>query len=475
MAKLINPALFSQKFGVLPALLDKAGFIDPILNGDTKLFIDPLLIEISSNKKISKEAFDLLKKRFSEVIALVNASQLNTDKAWTAALQRLDLSEAPQTCLGYGGSSIGGSSRPIELKQKILKTAKEIINLGEKDPEIIPLMGLFEEGVGPDTISDMTTNFIQPILAEITETFCVENKITTKLFPKYGNRNLPENPFRPGSPVLLVPKDILRNLPIANDWNEVSKVIFENEDIRSAVNAFLGDITKSTVLEKKEAIRTISLRSLANFKKVFEAVLDSGAYYDANEDIYGYYAFRKILQTDLRAFEDKIIKPSNTTKAELIRVVNDIVSNFKKMIEDNNLWEMLWYKDKARRERAAQLLFFGIADVFCKANNIDISPEMNAGGGPVDFKFSQGYSNRILVEVKRSLGSVVQGYKKQLEVYKKASETDAAIYLIIDLGKLDSKLKAIQKIQAEKLINNEIVSEIIVVNAKKQVSASKQK
>src|SRR3981189_2601798 len=44
MAKIVNPKLFSQQFGVPKADIDNAGFLDPLLNADTKLFIDPLLL-----------------------------------------------------------------------------------------------------------------------------------------------------------------------------------------------------------------------------------------------------------------------------------------------------------------------------------------------------------------------------------------------------------------------------------------------
>ena len=197
-SKIVHPVLFSQYFKIKPASLDQAGLIDPILNADTKLFIDPLLLEASSNPIIAKKAFNLLKTKFSEIITLLDASRAKDDIAWRSAFKKLDLSEAPQTCLGYGSASISGSGRPDSLKQTILLTAKEIITLGEDNPQIISLMGLLEEGVGPDTISDMTTNFTIPILAEITETFCKKHKITTKKFKKYNDRFLPENPFRLG-------------------------------------------------------------------------------------------------------------------------------------------------------------------------------------------------------------------------------------------------------------------------------------
>lgn len=42
----------------------------------------------------------------------------------------------------------------------VIQTAKEIVELGVEDPDLFVAMALFEEGFGPDRISDMTTNVI---------------------------------------------------------------------------------------------------------------------------------------------------------------------------------------------------------------------------------------------------------------------------------------------------------------------------
>jgi hypothetical protein len=58
-----------------------------------------------------------------------------------------------------------------------LRTTKEIVDLGARDPEMISLMGFFEERVGPDTISDFTTRVIVRQLIKITEAFCTQYAI----------------------------------------------------------------------------------------------------------------------------------------------------------------------------------------------------------------------------------------------------------------------------------------------------------
>ena len=41
-----------------------------------------------------------------------------------------------------------------------------------------------------------------------------------------------------------------------------------------------------------------------------------------------------------------------------------------------------------------QAIFFGVADSYCDANNIDLTKEGNNGRGPVDFKLSRGANDK---------------------------------------------------------------------------------
>jgi hypothetical protein len=76
-----------------------------------------------------------------------------------------------------------------------------------------------------------------------------------------------------------------------------------------------------------------------------------------------------------------------------------------------------------------QRLFFAVAYSYCDANNIDLSPECDAGSGQVDFKFSKGFDARVVVEIKLSTNpKVIAGYSMQLQTYMKAEETDRGVY-----------------------------------------------
>jgi hypothetical protein len=277
MAKIINPILFSAYFNVDPSELDEAGLIDPFLNVDLELFIDPVLLEKSANVEISNNAFNTFKAYISDIIRLLKISKAEEDAAWKAARRLLNLNEASENGLGYGGASRSGSSRPVEIQTMILRTTKEIIELGANDPEMISLMGFFEEGVGPDTISDLTTRIIFLNLAKVTSDFCnAQGLATTPISEEMQDIGLPvfvDTKDRQKS-FLLVPQDIVRDLPIANDWSDVSEAAMKNVQIRDKVNQLLAGIARPTITDTKHALRGAALSSSVAFNHFLLSVKD---------------------------------------------------------------------------------------------------------------------------------------------------------------------------------------------------------
>jgi hypothetical protein len=476
MAKIVNPKLFSQQFGVPKADIDKAGFLDPLLNADTKLFIDPLLLRHSTNTTLKTKGVAAFRKRTADIVSLLMATPTNSGPAWTAALRLLDLHERRETCLGYGGAGTSGSSRPDSLKARILNTTRDIVNIGVNNPEIIGFMGVLEDDVGPDTISDMTTNSLLGVLQEITLDFCKKYAIPTSRFMLgLDEYELPINPVATGHGFLLVPKDVLRELPVATDWSDIDRVVQHNAVLRKMVNAMIGNIAKATIKQKKRALKAIALQSEGTFQKLVTDILAGHLHgYDFGKDRKNVEALRETLTSTPKNFPLYIAKPAAPSSPELRRVVNGITAQFKHLIENCDLSRLLWDGSTPKSEKSAQLVYFGVADSYCKANNIDISPEVHSGGGPVDFKFSTGYAGRLLVELKLSKGKVVQGYEEQLETYKAAAQTEEALFLIIDVGNMGTKLTKIKKIQSERQALGEGAADIVVVDAKRKPSASRR-
>lgn len=143
LARIVSPKLFSTYFGVSPSALERAGLIDPFVDVDTQLFIDPVLLEKSSNPLMARDAIGAFRNHFSNFLRLLTISKQEGDAAWRAASRLLDLREPPENGLGYGGSGRSGSSRPEDVQIAIMRTSKEVITLGANDPEMISLMGFF--------------------------------------------------------------------------------------------------------------------------------------------------------------------------------------------------------------------------------------------------------------------------------------------------------------------------------------------
>ena len=477
MSKIQNPILFSKHFGVDPDILVREGLIDSFLNVDTQLFIDPVLLEKSDHKSINDEGLKVFRTHFENFIRLLAISKAENDAAWKGAQRLLNLCEPPENGLGYGGSGRSGSSRPDKIRDAMLRTSKEIIDLGSNDPEMISLMGFFEEDVGPDTISDFTTRVIIKQLAEITNKFCVDNEIPVEDCDVAQDTQLPSyiNSAGHKNSILLVPTDIVRDLPIANDWSDIQEAALQNLKIRDSVNSFLSAIAKPTVADRKAAMRHMALQSSENFELFLEAAKEHNTYYDPNIDALGYYKLKQIFCSNIEQYKQEKNYDKASGPDALHAFVLETIQHFKHHVENGNLWEELWMGVKPKKERASQLIYYAIADCFCMANDVDISPEANMGGGPIDFKFSKGYNARVLIEMKRSSGTVKHGYEKQLEIYKDASKTNYGIFVVMNYGDLGNKLTQIQKIRKSRIDNGEQASDIIVIDATKKESASVRK
>jgi hypothetical protein len=475
MGKIKDPVLLSKQFKLDRKKLAKLGLLDPLLNGDTRLFIDPILLNGSKNEVIRKYGVKCFNKYFGNIIRVLRRSKVKGDAAWRAADRLLNLGERPEICLGYGGSTTRGRKVDKKIREHVLNTAAEIIRLGIEDPELFSLIGLLEEGVGPDTIGDMTANAILPALVRITEKAGKKLHLPMKdaYFGKIKTK-IPRNRFSK-KPLLFVPLDILRDLPVATDWSDVSDAAAANSQIRDRVNEFIGNIWKLKTKEQKDQVRASALSSKRAFSTLLEAAnLLSEDHYDFDFDREGHRIFRDALTDIVGKFPRKILKPQKKNQEELLKVVDEIIDQFKTLIETNGMEYLLWYNGKPRAEKAAQRLFFAIADIYCKANNIDISPEADSGGGPVDFKFSKGYLGRVLVEIKLSTGRVEHGYKTQLKVYEDAVKAFSSVFLIIDIGKLGSKIDTILKWKNSRSKKGEKTPSIVLVDATLKKSASKR-
>jgi hypothetical protein len=481
LAKIRNPVRFSEYFDVPDSALDQAGVLNPTLNADTKLFIDPLLIPQSKHPDIRINARTTYLNHFTQVIKLLKASKVVNDVAWRNARRLMEFPEIKWTCLGYGAQSVAGSGSGAFTTAAVMQTAKEIVDLGIEDPDLFVALGLFEEGIGPDRISDMATNVILPDLLTFNATVLQKLGVSTKrvsLILKNGNSyvaDLSLNPFQPGEPIILVPADILRDLPIAQDWSDVADAASKNAALRQRVNRDIGDLWRRRTLKDKSDLRRRVMATASAFETFLELLHRARAKpYDLAGDPSGEIVWRRIAETiaDTQPFE--LDSPKTQDAVGVAVVVERIIEQFQFLIEKRRLSEELYHEGRPRLEKAAQRLFFAIAYAYCKANNVDLTPEADTGNGPVDFKVSNGFMGRVLVEIKLSTNSkLIAGYSRQLETYRGAEETTKGFYVVIDVGHMGRKDRQLIAVKNREAANDRIVSPIIFIDGSRRPSASK--
>lgn len=250
------PTYFSDYFKIDKEKFKKLGAFNPILNFDTKLFVEPLLLRQSSSK-IMHEAFNVYNNFFVNLLKLLMISTQTGDKAWKQAKKIVNFPEYQYTCIGYGSDSINGSGSGANLNDKIFQSAKEIVDKAKNDPSIFLLLPLLEEGIGADRISDMAQGIIDNEICKYTAKIMNELEIVGNT--RYQTKphsfefesqtyNLLKNPYTE-CVIKLLPSDVLSSLPLADTFDSWAVDVIEtNAKLRDDINRHFGlewfDVTK---------------------------------------------------------------------------------------------------------------------------------------------------------------------------------------------------------------------------------------
>ena len=328
-------------------------------------------------------------------------------------------------------------------------------------------------------ISDLTTNAIVPELAAFTEVACKKLRVPRARVSIGGRTyDLPTNPTQhPVAPLLLVPTDILRPLPVASDWSEVANAASHNATLRRTVSRLIGDIWAAQTRRDMQRLRRRALESRESFESLLEVLKGAKPKaYDQQRDPDGLFVWREIRARIAERFPLKLELGGEPGPPTAIALVRRIIDHFGVLVEKKGVWRVLWHEDKPRSEKTAQMVFFAVADAYCRANNLDVTPEADTGAGPVDFKFSAGYAVRVLVEVKLSRNeNLVHGYETQLRTYAGAETPIHAFYLVLQIDPAIGRLRRLKAVKKALSAAGQPAPEIVVVDGTRKLSASRQR
>jgi hypothetical protein len=196
-------------------------FVVPRIGTDLPLGIDPFLLYKSRDLvlgRLHKQIVEL----FNRGLRLIHEGQRQK------ARYLFSFPEVSEIGLGYARKGKKGSGVGKFLSELILETLSESPALLKRGIHHVEEMQLVSLGIGPDRVSDIAANLIKEYLVEYTQKQCEIWKIPlhrdvplANVFQSDsqewidGYFDLPLSPFD-GTPILLVPRRIVRTLPWIN-------------------------------------------------------------------------------------------------------------------------------------------------------------------------------------------------------------------------------------------------------------------
>lgn len=444
------------------------GVFDALLDIDSNFFINILRLKESTIPEF-KEAYQQINSFFSKIATLLDAadSPSKKDKMYRTALSTFHFHEVNGINLGFSKSGYG-SGWGNELSEKILFDAYQIVKKGVKQPEIFHLVSLFEEGVGPDRLSDMIATIIEPEIKKYTLRVMKELNITPDKYPQlqFRSDNLIQNPHK-NSVILFLPTEILHELPIAKDWDDIDRVVFENASIRREISAEVGEEWRRWASsDKKQFLREHIFMNPDICSRVIDDYrIQKLPPYDLKNDLKYFVELllKNIKQTDLFHCTVQYYTSLEATRA--------IINIFKDWVENNRGWAEIQNAPSNKREKAVQRFMHLGAKYYVEINNLDFSCESDEGRGPVDIKLSRG-SDKTLAEIKLSSNAqYLHGYETQIGEYSSAERTENLIYVFIDIGNPGRRKKVIE-LHKKTLNSGKLCPELIIIDAQQKKAAS---
>lgn len=334
------PITFSEQFRISRSTLERTGVFDVILDVDTRVFIDPALLELCVEPEFA-DAHSKVERYFSNIITLLDHSKRKGDMYWKRADRLLTFRELSGTCFGYSQNGTGGNAIGGVLRDAILSTIKELMTEGEIDPVLFELLGVFQERVGCDRVSDLITFILRKDILEYTQRVVTDAGIPT-IAVHFGQQQYLtcRNPYNK-KPLLLLPATILSPLPIADCFDDIDRICQENERVRQEINAYF-DLGRKNKLHKSQILSLMhsSLSFRSALVTAYKTIPKNA--YDFSSDPAGEYAWLAAAREYVAEYPLSLTEFPLETTDDVLSVAKKICDRFKSLIEDNGLSKLLY-------------------------------------------------------------------------------------------------------------------------------------
>ncbi|MBN1547291.1 MAG: hypothetical protein JW902_11575 [Syntrophaceae bacterium] len=460
----IKNVTFCDFFKVSPRVLEKHGAFNISLVSDLPLFIDPFLLFNSKN--------DEYRGLHDQMIQYLRFLRDQSTQSLDAGLVQAWYSfpEVRQNWLGFStrrnrGRGLGKDFARA-LNGNLHSIFRDFGNEKVTKESHLEKLCLIAPGVGKDKISDFTTNLIKGYLLDFTQKFALasidarlrKRVAVSKVRFNYDTRSwmseVYELPFYQGSYVILTPKAILtkdetwiNKIDLIANFDDIPPSI-PNEQLRSQINSYFLSILPKEPTQKDQAAAVT--RTIVRFPEIIDYYIRykedhadraTSISIEKVAESEEYYAVQFRSLVDLLAFQTAFYKVSGVTYQEAYQRV----MYFKDVIENKRGYRRFYFHgEPIEREEDLHILY----RMTWFASVSDVTTEANDGRGPVDFKISMGSKDKTLVEFKLAKNSQLKrNLQKQVEVYKRASDAQSAIKVIIYFTR--DELKRVERILKE--------------------------
>lgn len=481
--------LFSEYFDIEESILTSYGALNICLSSDLPLFIDPFLLFASE-----KEEYKLLHKHVVDHLLLLK-QYATENNGKDVDIRLFKFPEIKQNWLGLSKYGNGGKGLGKKFALNAIRSFNGFYNsFGDEeitDETHIEKLTLLNPGVGKDFVSDFTTNLIFEYVLEYTEKFANnhlnENQIRQfSLRCKFDPNTRTWQPrsfklpylFREnaGDFIILTPLDILtvdpaiiNNTDFYNNFRNITRSI-GNDSLRIAINEhFRSHLPKKPKKKDKIDAFVKTIEQFPDLVDLYIRIKEDG------KKVVGSVALEKIEQ-----IREELID-SLTPLCNLLNDKSDFYSvmpnsyeealkraNYLKDVIENNDGYRIFY-DGSRpiaKEDTIQRIF----RLTWYASPYDVNSEVNNGRGPADYKVSFGSGDSTIVEFKLAKSSSLKkNLENQTDIYKTASKSSSDISVV--LCYTDSDIQKVNRVL--KLINKEGHENIVIIDARRKVSASK--
>ncbi len=463
-----QPQYFSDYFQIDKSKLQELGVFDPILDSDSRLFVEPSLLQYSSSQTF-QDAYKAYHEKFGKIYKALSLCENKGDFHWNIAKNLIYFPEYKFTCIGYG-NSIDGRGSADEFNGKILDSLYSVIDKLKDNPDLLPFAPYLEKGIGGDRISDMLQNIIDEYICDYTASIMQElglngncRHLSKNLQKQY---NLLKNPYSK-SVIKFLPRDILRDITISDKAGDISdEIISQNWEIRKMVDKNIGDaFFKASKEDRKSRIFDELFADPEIFIKILQEIKDYDVKnYNLDNDKRGVWRWledAKNLDSNTDLFSQNIIVDNNKS---LIERVESIIANFKLATEERGFWSCFWTNVEAGsfahvQESYSQLVVSFLCNCSIGLEGLEIKKFYD--NNQLITKFSLKNKNLFLYVKHSDNKQLKYGYEKILEKAKE-SKSDQYLYLVVNFAEdKPQQLKSIKTIENEQFCKIHLVDAII--------------